>query len=88
LFQLAQAGKLKGQGQVSDGERKILREASTALSNPNISPDLAKDEISRAIQSIERTMGVKGGSSTRSTGGQSGRAKRKACNVVKWGDLP
>ncbi|MHC1629068.1 MAG: hypothetical protein ACXQTI_09610, partial [Candidatus Nezhaarchaeales archaeon] len=88
VLQLAQAGKLKGQGQVSDGERKILREASTALSNPNISPDLAKDEISRAIQSIERTMGVKGGSSTRSTGGQSGRAKRKDSNVVKWGDLP
>lgn len=55
-LELAQAGKMKGQGQVSEGERVILKKAATVLSNPNISPELAQQEIQRAIDSINRTL--------------------------------
>ncbi len=86
-LKLAAAGKMKGQGSVSDSERKTLNEAATVLSNPNISPERARKAMEDAVDAIIMT--TSGGDKTpRSTGGQSGRAKRKDSNVVKWGDLP
>lgn len=56
ILELGQAGKLKGQGNVTESERKILKEAATNLSNPDISVDLAKKNIENAKASISRTM--------------------------------
>jgi len=57
-LQLAQAGKLKGQGQVSEGERAILKDASTVLGDSSISPEKARDALQKARESIVRTMSI------------------------------
>lgn len=44
---LMAAGKLKGQGQITENERAMLARAATTLSNHEISPEMAKDELIR-----------------------------------------
>lgn len=56
LFELAAAGKMKGQGQVSEGERKILKDSATVLSNRKISPAAAKAEIERGLVSLRASV--------------------------------
>lgn len=56
LFELAAAGKMKGQGQVSEGERKILKDSATVLSNRKISADAAKAEIERGLVSLRASV--------------------------------
>jgi uncharacterized protein (DUF1786 family) len=46
-MKLAAAGKLKGQGTITDAEREMLSDAATVLSNESISPELAKTELER-----------------------------------------
>jgi len=48
-LELAAAGKMKGQGTLSDSERKILKEGATTLSNPDISAEAAQAEIQRIL---------------------------------------
>jgi len=60
-LELAAAGKLKGQGQVSEGERAILKQAATLLSDVSISPEKARKELEAAKDSILRTMSTEGG---------------------------
>jgi len=55
-LKLAAAGKMKGQGSVSDSERKTLNDAATVLSNPNISPELARKSLQNAVLAIQATM--------------------------------
>lgn len=56
-LQLMQAGKLKGQGTITDSEREILKNSITVLSDPNISPELAAREIQRLIPIYQRVLG-------------------------------
>jgi hypothetical protein len=53
-LQLAAAGKLKGQGTITDSERLMLAEAATLLKNENISPEMAKLELERIRPTFER----------------------------------
>lgn len=59
-LQLAAAAKMKGSGQISDGERKILANSATILSNPNISPEAAREEIVKS-QAIFNKYGLSTG---------------------------
>lgn len=52
-LQLAQAGKLKGQGQISDKERAMLAAAATAL-NPNTSEKDYRAELQKIRGQFER----------------------------------
>jgi len=47
---LAQAGKLKGQGQISDKERQLLRQAATALNRNMSEADYQKELASIKVQ--------------------------------------
>jgi hypothetical protein len=55
-LKLAAAGKMKGQGSVSDSERKTLNEAATVLSNANISPERARKAVQNSVNAIMATM--------------------------------
>lgn len=63
LLQLAAAGKLKGQGTITDSERKTLTESATILSNLNISAGLARKALDDSIAILEKQSGAddKGG---------------------------
>ena len=54
LLQLAAAGKLKGQGTVTDSERKTLKDSATVLDNLNISPQLARKAFNDAMNILEK----------------------------------
>lgn len=54
---LAARGQLKGQGQVSDFEGKMLRDAQTAL-KLNMSPAQAKKELTKVKGAIATSMGL------------------------------
>tara|TARA_R100001509_G_scaffold36429_1_gene19530 strand:+ start:178 stop:1299 length:1122 start_codon:yes stop_codon:yes gene_type:complete len=53
---MAQRGELKGQGTISDFEARMLGESITALTDRNISPDMAVEELNALIARIERTL--------------------------------
>lgn len=55
-MQLADAGKLKGQGQISEGERAILRDAATKL-RYNMSEEAFRSELSRIKGVFDRISG-------------------------------
>ena len=57
-LELAAAGKMKGQGTLSDGERKILKDGATTLSNPDISADAARAEINRILPTYAKASGI------------------------------
>jgi len=65
---LAQAGKLKGQGQISDKERAMLASAATAL-NRGLSEQDYKTELGKARGQFERMQQQGGGSSAAIVGG-------------------
>lgn len=48
LLQLASAGKMKGQGQITENERKILKESTTALNNASTEQEFL-DNLDRII---------------------------------------
>jgi len=56
LISLENAQKLKGQGAITENERKLLADASTILSNPWISPEQAQNELARLYQQFGGTM--------------------------------
>jgi len=53
---MARRGELKGQGAVSDSDQKMLENAATILKDPNISPELARQELKRVREIIQRSM--------------------------------
>ena len=53
---MAQRGELKGQGTISDFEARMLGESITALSDRNVSPELAKEELDKLMVRLERTL--------------------------------
>ena len=57
MLKLGARGELKGQGPITEGEQKILGDAVTVLSNQNISPDLARSAIDRAMKALYRGAG-------------------------------
>lgn len=59
MLELAAAGEMKGQGQITESERKILKDAATTLNNPDISPDMARASLDRAMAIIYRNAGQK-----------------------------
>ena len=56
IAKLAQRGQLKGQGTISDFEARMLGESVTALSDQNISPELARQELQKLIRRFEVTL--------------------------------
>jgi len=54
MLDLAQRGKIKGQGSVSDSDAKVIEQAASVLKNPEISPDLALAEFERIRPIFER----------------------------------
>lgn len=59
MLQLGARGELKGQGNITEGEQGILSRASTALGNPDISPELAREELDAAMNVLRRNAGQK-----------------------------
>lgn len=59
MLELAAAGEMKGQGQITEPERKILKDSATTLAKPDISPELARASIDRAMAIIYRNAGQK-----------------------------
>lgn len=57
MLELAERGKLKGQGPVTDSDAKVIKDAATALSSPMISPELARKELDRAMNVAFRSAG-------------------------------
>ena len=53
-LKLANASKLKGSGSISDGERALLGEAATVLSDWTISPELAAEEMAKIKPIFEK----------------------------------
>ena len=54
-LQLASVGKLKGQGQVSDAERRILADAATALDS-GMTEKAFRDELNKVRKILERNI--------------------------------
>lgn len=48
-LKLMAAGKLKGQGSITENERTMLAQAATTLENQDIDPSLAEEELKRII---------------------------------------
>ena len=49
IKELIAAGKLKGQGSITENERTMLAQAATTLENRGIDPELAREELNRII---------------------------------------
>lgn len=64
LLKLAARQKIKGQGTVSDNEGKMLGDAATILSNPNISAEAAMRELNRVMPLFQRILADSGGESS------------------------
>lgn len=58
MLQLGARGELKGQGQITEGEQKILSNSVTILANPNISPEAARSAIDDAMRILYRNAGM------------------------------
>lgn len=57
MLKLGAAGELKGQGSITEPERKMLADAVTVLGNPNISPQKAREALDSAMKIIARNAG-------------------------------
>lgn len=57
MLKLGAAGELKGQGTITDAERKMLADAATQLGNPNISPPKARESLDDAMRVLTRNTG-------------------------------
>lgn len=76
ILTLAARGQLKGQGQITEGETSMLRQAQTMLSNPRISDQAAATEVNRVINYL-KTKGATGkesGGDENLQGRRSGRS--------------
>lgn len=73
ILTLAARGQLKGQGQITEGETSMLRNAQTMLSNPRISDDAAIAEVDRVINYLQGKGAQTDGMGTESTGQKIGR---------------
>ncbi len=78
LVSLAASSKVKGQGTLTDGERKMLAESATLLGNYSISPEIAHKELMR-IQQIFRTAADRG----KPTGGERREAPPAALQMLE-----
>ncbi len=81
-MQLAQAGKLKGQGQISNMEREMLKNAATALDLKLGDPDYL-NELAKVEQQFQRMRG--GGSTPAAPAAQGDAAARAAALLKKYG---
>lgn len=50
IIRLAEVGKLKGTGPITENEQKMLAQAATALQNQNIDPEAAEAEMGRVMR--------------------------------------
>jgi hypothetical protein len=72
MLKLGAAGELKGQGTITDAERKMLADAATQLGNPNISPPKARQALDEAMKVLTRNTGGQfQGVNQQSTGGET-----------------
>jgi hypothetical protein len=58
LLELGAAGKLKGQGQITEAERRILSDSVGLISNELVSPELAEQEFERIRPIFEKIAGT------------------------------
>lgn len=63
-LELGAAGKLKGSGSVSEGERAILANSATVLKRPDISAELATQELARIRPIFEKIVAAAEGDQT------------------------
>lgn len=57
MLKLGAAGELKGQGTITDAERKMLADAATQLGTENISPAKARQALDDAMKVLMRNAG-------------------------------
>ena len=81
ILTLAARGALKGQGQVSDSETKMLQQAQTMLNNPRISDEIAAEEVQRVMDYLVSKGAVIPGVGATSTTGE-GRNKRAVATSI------
>lgn len=58
LLELGAAGKLKGQGQITEAERRILSDSVALISDQLVSPELAAQEFARIRPIFEKLTGA------------------------------
>jgi hypothetical protein len=58
MLNMAARGELKGQGPITEGEQGMLAKAASVLSNPNISPEMAREELDNAMKTIYQNAGM------------------------------
>lgn len=80
ILQLAQGGKLKGQGAVSDAERTMLRAAATALSRGMNETDY-KAELGKIRGSFQRSQSQ--GAPGATPAPAAGNAAKRAADLIK-----
>lgn len=83
LLQLAAAGKLKGQGTITDSERKTLTDSATVLNNLNISPALASQALQSSISILQKQSG-KQQNQPANKGAIRKRGIEEGYNLGKW----
>lgn len=59
MLELAAAGQMKGAGQISDSERRILRDSATILNKPDISATAAMETMETTMELLRKKAGVK-----------------------------
>lgn len=66
MLELAAAGEMKGQGQITESERKILKDSATVLNRADISPRMAEAALDDAMEILHRNAGqtFEGGAKT------------------------
>lgn len=61
MLELAAAGEMKGQGQITESERKILKDSVTTLNKADISPRMAKAALDDAMETLLKNAGKAAG---------------------------
>jgi hypothetical protein len=67
MLELAAAGEMKGQGQITESERKILKDSVTTLNKADISPRMAKAALDDAMETLMKNAGKTPGASQSSS---------------------
>ena len=81
-LKLLAAGKLKGQGSITENERIMLAQAATTLENQDIDPTLAQEELKRILPIYNYFINGEGKPS------QPAQATSNAgVKAVSWSDL-
>ena len=87
ILTLAARGALKGQGQVSDSETRMLQQAQTMLNNPRISDEMAVEEVGRVMAYLESKGAIAPSAPTTSTRKAGRRSNKQNSTMPTQGDI-